>query len=80
MKVSRLKCRIPTALARGMAAVFEFIFPKLLRIPPPFTRDQIVMLGERNIGDTRPALELFKIQPVAFRDGIGWLKPSSQMN
>jgi NADH dehydrogenase len=78
MKVARLKCRIPTTLARGMAAVFEFIVPNLLHISPPFTRDQIVMLGECNIGDTRPALELFNIHPVAFRDGIGWLKPLSR--
>jgi len=44
------KVHLPVPVARAVAAVFE----KLLR-NPPFTRDQLRMLGEDNIGDPYPA-------------------------
>jgi NADH dehydrogenase len=66
----RLKLRVPLRLARGQAALLEFVFPRLLRKAPPLNRDQLVMLQEENIGDANPAMELFGIKSSSFREGI----------
>jgi hypothetical protein len=48
----------------------EFVFPHLLRKPPPLNRDQLLMLQEDNIGNSQPANELFGLKPVPLREGI----------
>ena len=66
----RLKLRIPLVLARCQAALLEFVFPRVFRKAPPLNRDQLIMLQEDNVGDAKPAIELFGIKPTSFREGI----------
>lgn len=66
----RLKLHVPLWLARCQAAFLEFVFPRILRKAPPLNRDQLIMLGEENVGDPRPAMERFGIKPAPFREGI----------
>jgi NADH dehydrogenase len=66
----RLQLHVPLSLARSQTACMEFLFRRLLRKPPPFNRDQLLMLQEDNVGNPQPANELFGLQPVALRDGI----------
>jgi NADH dehydrogenase len=66
----RLKVHIPMPLARLQAALLEFIFPKLLRVAPPISRDQLLMLQEDNTGDPKTADELFSLKPGTFAEGI----------
>ncbi|HXT41372.1 MAG TPA: complex I NDUFA9 subunit family protein [Candidatus Angelobacter sp.] len=66
----RLKLRVPMWLVRCQAAALEFIFPRLLGKAPPLNRDQLLMLLEDNVGDPRPTMELFELEPVSFREGI----------
>jgi uncharacterized protein YbjT (DUF2867 family) len=66
----RLKLRVPLGLARLQAAILEFVFPRVLGQAPPLNRDQLIMLQEDNVGDPRPANDLFKLRPRAFKEGI----------
>jgi len=66
----RLRWRVPPILARWQATWFEWIFPRLLRRPPPLNRDQLIMLAEDHRGDARTANDLFGLSPVRFREGI----------
>jgi NADH dehydrogenase len=66
----RLKLRVPMWLARCQAAFLEFVFPRLLGRAPPLNRDQLIMLQEDNVGNPRPAMELFGLRPSSFRKGI----------
>ncbi len=61
---------LPLPLARAQARLLEWIYPTLLRRPPPLNRDQIVMLGEDNVGDPGPAARLFGFAPAAFRESL----------
>ena len=51
-------------------ALLEFIFPKLLGKAPPLNHDQLIMLGEDNVGNPQPANELFGLKPILFSEGI----------
>ena len=66
----RLKAYFPLGLARCQAAVFEFVFPHLLGVSPPLNRDQLIMLQEGNVGEPRPAQQLFDLEEVPFQKGI----------
>lgn len=66
----RLKLHLPYALARLQAGLLEAVFPTLLGQAPPLNRDQIVMLGEDNVGDPEPACRTFGFEPIRFREGI----------
>jgi NADH dehydrogenase len=66
----RLKMSVPMFAARLQALAFEAIFPGVFGKAPPLTRDQLLMLGEDNVGDAGPANKLFKLNPVSFREGI----------
>ena len=71
----RLKMPVPPSLARCQAALLEFMFRRLLRKAPPFSRDQLIMLQENNVGDPRPANALFGLKPIPLREGIaGYLR------
>jgi NADH dehydrogenase len=70
MRRRRLKVRVPGALARGQAALLEWVFPRLLRMPPPLNRDQLLMLEENNLGNPEPANALFNLAHTSFREGI----------
>jgi len=70
MKIKRWKLHLPPVIARIQATLFEFLFAKLLRKPPPLNRDQLIMLQEDNVGDPRAANELFGLKPIPFREGI----------
>jgi hypothetical protein len=52
-------------IARAQAALFEKILPK-----PPFTRDQLLMLQEDNIGDPKPAQRDFLLEQESFENGV----------
>jgi NADH dehydrogenase len=66
----RLKLHLPLPLARLQAALFETLFPLVLRKAPPLNRDQLLMLQEDNVGDARPAVELFQLTPPRFSEDI----------
>jgi len=70
MRRRRLKLHIPITLARMQARFLEFTYANIFGKPPPLNRDQIVMLQEDNLGDEKPAAELFKLQATSFREGI----------
>ncbi len=71
----RLKLQVPLGLARCQAAFLEFVFRRLLRKASPLNRDQLIMLQEDNVGNPKPANELFGLEPVALREGIaGYLR------
>ncbi len=67
----RLKVRVPFGLARCQAALLELVFRRLLRKAPPLNRDQLLMLQEDNVGNPQRANEVFGLQPVPLREGIG---------
>jgi NADH dehydrogenase len=71
MKRKRLKVHVPAAVARIQAGFLEFLFPKILRKAAPLNRDQLIMLQEDNVGNAKPANELFGLRPVPLREGIG---------
>lgn len=66
----RLKVYIPIPIARLQAAFLEMLFPRLLGKAPPLNRDQLLMLQEDNVGDPRPADELFGLEQSPFQKGI----------
>jgi uncharacterized protein YbjT (DUF2867 family) len=70
MNRRRMKVHVPLGLARWQASLLESVFPRLLRRPSPFTRDQILMLGEDNVGDGRKAKEQFGLKLDSFKEGI----------
>ncbi|HUI08083.1 MAG TPA: complex I NDUFA9 subunit family protein [Verrucomicrobiae bacterium] len=59
------KLHLPLPLARLQAALFERILPN-----PPFTRDQLLMLREDNVGDPKPAERDFLLKTEQFEEGI----------
>jgi uncharacterized protein YbjT (DUF2867 family) len=65
-----LKLPVPFPVARVQAACLEFIYGKVLGKPPPLSRDQVLMLQEDNVGNGRPAGQMFSLMPVRFVDGI----------
>jgi NADH dehydrogenase len=72
----RLKLRLPWAVAWCQAAFLELLFPLLLRRAPPLNRDQLLMLQEDNVGNPKPAMELFRIEPFSFQVRIArYLRP-----
>lgn len=56
---------LPLPMARIQAALFEKILAN-----PPFTRDQLLMLQEDNVGDPKPAERDFVLQPEKFEEGV----------
>ena len=70
MNRRRMKLWIPNGLARVQAGVLEWVFPTLLRRPPPLNRDQLLMLKEDNIGDGKSANVLFGLEHPGFLQGI----------
>ena len=59
----RLLLRLPTPLARLQARAFN-----LLPMKPPFTEDQITMLGEDNVCDPEPFKAAFGLKPRTLED------------
>jgi hypothetical protein len=52
-----------------IARVQALIFEKFLA-NPPFTRDQLLMLQEDNVGDPRPAERDFVLEQPRFEEGL----------
>jgi NADH dehydrogenase len=71
MQRRRWKFHVPTGVANLQAALLELLVGRLLRRAPPLNRDQLLMLGQDNVGNGRPAEELFELKAVRFREGIG---------
>ena len=69
----RFKVRIPAGLAWALASVMEQVWPKLLGRAPPLNRNQLIMLGEDNLGNPSPANGLFSLPRTSFREGIARL-------
>lgn len=59
------KLHLPLPIARIQAALFEKFLPN-----PPFTRDQLLMLQEDNVGDPKPAERDFVLSPENFEEGV----------
>ena len=59
------KLHLPLPLARIQAAFLERILPN-----PPFTRDQLLMLQEDNVGDAGPAVRDFLLEQERFEEGV----------
>jgi len=59
------KVHLPLPIARVQAALLEKILPN-----PPFTRDQLLMLQEDNIGDPKPADRAFMLEQESFENGV----------
>jgi NADH dehydrogenase len=59
------KVHLPLPIARVQAAILETILAK-----PPFTRDQLVMLQEDNVGDPGPAEREFGLSQPEFEEGV----------
>jgi NADH dehydrogenase len=66
----RLLLHIPLPVARAQAGFLEFLYGRLLEVPPPLNRDQLIMLQEDNVGDAAPASALFNLPEERFADGI----------
>ena len=66
----RLKLQVPPGFARCQAILLELVFRRLLRKASPLNRDQLIMLQEENVGNPRPANELFGLTPTLLREGI----------
>jgi hypothetical protein len=63
-------------MARAQAAICEFIFARIFRTPPPLNRDQLIMLGEDNVGDATIPQRNFDVENPAFSEGIKeYLRP-----
>jgi hypothetical protein len=58
------------SLARIQARFLEALYPAVFRRPPPLNRDQILMLGEDNVGDPAPATREFDLRPLPFREAL----------
>lgn len=61
---------IPFAVAVVQAALAQFVFANLLRKTPPLNRDQVTLLREDNVGDTRAADLLFGLRHEPYKSGI----------
>ena len=61
---------LPLPLARLQAAVFEFVFPRVLGLASPLNRDQIAMLQEDNVADCDETWREFGLQPIAWQAGL----------
>jgi uncharacterized protein YbjT (DUF2867 family) len=59
------KLHLPLPIARIQAALLESVLAD-----PPFTRDQLLMLQEDNVGDWKPAESDFLLQQEDFVEGV----------
>ena len=59
------KLHLPLPLARVQAALFEKVLPQ-----PPFTRDQLLMLQENNVGDPQAAARDFMLEHEKFEEDV----------
>ena len=66
----RLKVRIPDGVASLQARFLQWFFPCVLGKPAPLNLDQLMMLNEGNVGDCRPADQLFGLEHLPFKQGI----------
>ncbi len=66
----RLRVKIPRWAAWWQARFLEWLFPTVFRQAPPLNRDQVIMLGEDNVGDAALATELLELHSRSFREGI----------
>lgn len=66
----RATLHLPMPLARMQAAMLEALFPLVLKQAPPLNREQLLMLEEDNVGDPRPAAELFQLTLKPFAGEI----------
>jgi NADH dehydrogenase len=67
----RWKAHVPLPIARLQAALLEWVYPVVFRMAAPLNRDQLIMLQEDNVGDAKPARELFRPPERNFREAIG---------
>jgi len=74
LKATNRKCLLvpfPIELTKPMAGLMEFVYPKLLKRPPPLNRNQLQMLQENNVGEPQWTTDLFKLEQTPFEEGIG---------
>ncbi len=68
MGIHRPVLHLPLPLMRVAARLLELALPV-----PPLTTDQLTMLQENNICDMRDIREVFRVEPVTFREGLAAL-------
>ena len=61
---------LPLPWARLQALIMEWVFPQLLGVASPLTRDQILMLQEDNVGDPHPAGLVLDWTPCPLQKGL----------
>ena len=66
----RVKVHVPVELARLPVGMLEAFYPRVFHRAPPVNRDQLTMLQQDNVGDSRPADELFGLKHTSFSEGI----------
>jgi uncharacterized protein YbjT (DUF2867 family) len=65
---------VPASLSMILAGFTEFIFRTFTKKAPPLNRDQVQMLQEDHPCDSKWTMDLFKIEPRRFAEGISYLK------
>jgi len=65
LRLRRVRLHLPLGVARPMAAMMERVLPQ-----PPFTRDQLLMISEDNVGDPLPAQRDLSVTAEDFEDGM----------
>jgi NADH dehydrogenase len=65
LKLRKPKLHLPLPMARVQAAAFECLLPN-----PPFTRDQLIMSQEDNVGNPQPADRDFLLHQESFDEGL----------
>lgn len=66
----RLLLPVPWAIAGIQARMAEWVFAGMLGKAPPLNRDQLRMLQEDNIGDPRPMIRDYGVEPLGFGVGL----------
>jgi NADH dehydrogenase len=78
---TRVLTPIPMAVGEAQAFALQLLFGKILNKPSPLNRDQLLMLREGNVGETKAADETFGLKHQSLRDGLSrWLGKSTAAN
>ncbi len=72
LRVKRIKIHMPVFLLRPAVALMDAILPK-----PPVTPSLLAQLGVDNVATNNATTEVFGIEPIRLRDGIGFVKEMS---
>lgn len=66
----RVLVTVPTPAAKWMGRGGDWLFRRVLRRPAPLSADQVLMLGEDNVGDIGPARRDLGFAPRPWKTGL----------